>query len=143
MPNNGKPIPGGLILIKLDVHYYKDALANALTVPAGEPGSFNFYSGYTQQQMDHPVAGITPENDLVDYAKHLCAEFRNDMGMWEHDHKAGRNDWHDTATYRMYHIERVRAWGLLVPPDKQQAPGLRIRSQGVTVRNSVKLPMPK
>jgi len=95
------------------------ALASAIQVTAGERGSFNLYSGFTKQQLNHPVAGVQPENELIDYAKHLCAEFRTDMGLWEHDHKAGRNDWHDTATYRMHHFERVQAWGLLVPPAHQ------------------------
>ena len=128
-PNSDKPIPGGLILIKLDVHYYKDCLASAMSVPAGEPGSFNLYSGYTQQQIEHPVAGITPENGLTDYAKHLCAEFRNELGMWEHDKKAGRNDYHDIATYRMYHIERVRAWGLLVLPVTEFKPKSKLKNK--------------
>jgi hypothetical protein len=118
-PGTTKAIPGGLTLIKLDVYYYKDALASALQVTAGEPGSFNLYSGFTKQQLNHPVAGVQPENELIDYAKHLCAEYRNELGLWEHDHKAGRNDWHDTGTYRMHHLERVQAWGLLVPPAQQ------------------------
>ncbi|MCK9172021.1 MAG: phage terminase large subunit family protein [Desulfuromonas thiophila] len=115
-PGTSKPIPGGLWLINLDVHYFKDALATALHVTPGDPGSFVLYSGYTEQQLTSKAPGITPENELTDYAKHLCAEFRNELGNWEHDHKAGRNDWHDCATYRMAHIEILNQQGALSRP---------------------------
>ncbi len=115
-PGTSKPIPGGLWLLNLDVHFFKDALATALHVTPGDPGSFVLYSGYTEQQLTSKTPGITPENELTDYAKHLCAEFRNELGNWEHDHKAGRNDWHDCATYRMAHIEILYQQGALTRP---------------------------
>lgn len=118
-PGTSKPIPGGLQLIVLDVHFFKDALASAMHVTPGDPGSFVLYSGYTEHQLEAPNPDIDPENELVDYAKHLCAEYRDELGNWEHDKTAGRNDYHDCATYRMAHIEILRQGGVLIPPQEK------------------------
>ncbi len=115
-PGTSKAIPGGLLLIKIDVHFYKTALQSAMHVSPGDPGSFVLYSGFTEHQLTNPVPGVQPENELIDYARHLCAEYRDELGLWHHDHKRGRNDWHDCATYRMAHIEILSQSGQLVPP---------------------------
>ncbi len=114
-PGTSAAIPGGLTLIVLDVHHFKDALAHALHVTPGDPGSFVLYSGYTEQQLANPAGLGGQANELEDYARHLCAEYRTELGLWEHDPKAGRNDWHDCATYRMAHIEILSQTGLLNP----------------------------
>jgi phage terminase large subunit GpA-like protein len=133
-PGTSKPIPGGLQLIILDVHFFKDALASAMHVNPGDPGSFNLYSGYTEHQLNNPNKAIEPENELTDYAKHLCAEYRNDLGNWEHDKTAGRNDYHDCATYRMAHIEILRQGGALIrqnatPPKPKKQPATTNKQQ--------------
>ena len=95
-----------------------------------DPGAFVLYSGYTRQQLENPLEGISPDNELIDYAKHLCSEYKNELGLWEHDRKAGRNDYHDCATYRMYHIELLTQWGVLTRAE-QQPKGRKVYSKGV------------
>jgi phage terminase large subunit GpA-like protein len=128
-PGTAKAIPGGLRLILLDVHYYKDELARRLQLDPEAPGAFVLYSGYTAAQL---AAGVDPaQNELTDYAKHLCAEYKTELGLWEHDQKAGRNDYHDCATYRMYHIDLLKQWGSLTP-EAITRPIRRIISKGVS-----------
>lgn len=123
-PGTNKAIPGGLILAVLDVHYYKDELARRLAVAAGDPGSFNLHCGYTVGQLEQMAkTGIRMPNGLVEYAKHLCSEYRDELGQWQHDRTAGRNDYADCATYRMFHIELVRMRGQLAPPQETGTEG--------------------
>jgi len=120
-PGTSKPIPGGLILVTLDVHYFKDELARRIAINPEDPGAFVLYSGYTQGQLEQQQKGsLLLANDLEDYAKHLCAEYRNELGIWEHDKSAGRNDYADCATYRMYHIELLKQQGRLNMPREIQ-----------------------
>lgn len=122
-PGTNKPMPGGLQLIVLDVHYYKDDLAGRLQVNPEDPGAFVLYSGYTAkqiEQMKEPGFEDIP-NGLTDYAKHLCSEYRDELGNWQHDRKAGRNDFRDTATYRMYLIDLFLQSGMLTKPRPHKA----------------------
>jgi len=121
-PGTNKPIPGGLILVVMDVHYFKDELARRLAISIDDPGAFVLYSGYTQGQLEQQKnSGILPANELEDYAKHLCSEYRDELLVWHHDKNAGRNDYADCATYRMFHIELLKMQGRLVKP-KEAAP---------------------
>ena len=119
-PGTNKPIPGGLRLATLNVHHFKTELARRLAVDKDAQGAFILYSGFTTDQIENPVAGIKPDTDLTDYAKHLCAEFKTDFGLWEHDTTAGRNDFHDCATYRMFQIWFLMQGDVLLPPDQSQ-----------------------
>ena len=121
-PGTNKPIPGGLQLIVLDVHYYKDDLAGRLKIAPDDPGSFVLYSGYTAdqlKQMEQPGFADLP-NGCTDYAKHLCSEYRDELGNWKHDKKAGRNDFADIATYRMYMIDLYLQGGMLTRSQPKQ-----------------------
>ena len=133
-PGTQKAIPGGLVLVTIDVHYYKDELARCLSVAADDPGAFLLYSGFTEQQLEHPVPGITPDSELKDYARHLTAEYRDELGNWQHDTKVGRNDFADCETYFMYHIDLLKSWGVLVGASDHQAPRRRVYSEGVVQR---------
>lgn len=132
-PGTSKPIPGGLILTTLDVHYYKDELARRLAVNQDDPGAFILYSGFTAHQLESKIQVTEDDNDLIDYAKHLCSEYKDEVGNWVHDRKSGRNDYHDCATYRIYHIDLVMQLGLLVQNNikpKQKIQHQRERHQG-------------
>jgi len=129
-PGTSKPIPGGLILTLIDVHYFKDELARRLQVNPNDPGGIVLYSGFTAQQLENPAEGIAPENELIDYAKHMCSEYKNDLGLWEHDRKAGRNDYRDCATYHIYHVDLLTQWGVLTQAEARPR-GRRVLSKGV------------
>ncbi len=65
-PGTKKPIPGALQLVRVNTKYFKDQLAAALTVKAGDPGSIRM-----------------PEDLPRDYAVHYTAEFINEKGDWD------------------------------------------------------------
>ncbi len=65
-PGSKKPIPGGLKLCRFDATHYKDILASKLEISPGDPGAWNLNSETTEE-----------------WARHLCAEFVNEKGLWE------------------------------------------------------------
>lgn len=64
-PGSNRPIPGGLMLYRVNVQYYKDQLYNKLMVPLGDPGGFRCHSQISQ-----------------DYARQMVSEYRNEKGEW-------------------------------------------------------------
>jgi terminase, large subunit len=90
-PGNGRPIPGGLALYSIDTHYHKDHLANKLLIDPSDPGAFCLHSGYTRDQL---VAlerdpGQKLDHNLHEYAKQMCAEYRDTRNLWQcPEHKA-------------------------------------------------------
>jgi len=70
-PDSKRPIPGGVILYRINAQYYKDLLHNKLAIAPGDPGGYHLHSDATE-----------------DYARQMVAEFRNDKGEWEN--RAGR-----------------------------------------------------
>lgn len=59
------PIPGGLNLYLLNVTLFKDALSSKLENEPGSPGAITLHSDVTSG-----------------YARQLCAEWRDDRGLW-------------------------------------------------------------
>ncbi len=58
-------IPGGLNLYTINVTIYKDDLAGKLGIEPGDPGAISLNAGTS-----------------TDYARQLCAEYRDDHGFW-------------------------------------------------------------
>ena len=65
-PGTGKPIPGGLALLRINTTFYKDQLAAKLAVAPADPGAWH-------------LNAETPTT----WAEMLCAETVNDKGLWE------------------------------------------------------------
>ena len=80
---NGKPIPGGIILYRLNTNFFKDEIFNKLGVASGDPGAFYL----------HAETGD-------DYAAQMVAEFRNDAGIWEQIGSKPNHYW-DCEVYAM------------------------------------------
>jgi phage terminase large subunit GpA-like protein len=84
-PGTSRHIPGGLLLYHLDTHYHKDLLNNKLQIEATDPGAFVLHSGYSS--MQRALLNKAPElplaNGLLPYAKHFCAEYRDEKGLWQ------------------------------------------------------------
>lgn len=59
------PIPGGLLLYKINVTHYKNELDNKLRIEKGDPGAINLHSETGK-----------------DFAKQLCAEYQDERGYW-------------------------------------------------------------
>jgi len=84
-PGTSKAIPGGLRLYHIDTHFHKDALAARLAIEPGDPGCFWLHSGYTElQQLERQSNPTLPlPGNLDDYARQLCAEYRDERGQWQ------------------------------------------------------------
>lgn len=83
-PGSGHPIPGGLTLYSIDTHYHKDQLANKLLINPTDPGALVLHSGYTFDQikaMERDHSQMLGHN-LGDYSRQMCAEGRDDRGLW-------------------------------------------------------------
>lgn len=63
---NGKAIPGGVSLINVNTTYFKDLLSSKLQISPADPGAFHLHS---------EVSG--------DYLGQMCAEYRDDKGVWQ------------------------------------------------------------
>lgn len=84
-PGTNKPIPGGLNLYHLDTHFHKDMLANKLLIDPSDDGAWVLHSGYNLMQLmlQGKQPGITIANGLEEYAKQMCAEYRDEKGLWQ------------------------------------------------------------
>ncbi|MHC1697759.1 MAG: terminase gpA endonuclease subunit [Geobacteraceae bacterium] len=101
-PGTSKPIPGGLSLYHLDTHYHKDALAIKLKTEPSDPGAWLLHSGYSTDQIaigaHLPTAGIN--HGLDQYARHFCAEGRDESGRWQNPKRLPNHLW-DCENYAL------------------------------------------
>lgn len=65
-PGTNKKIPGGVRLLNVDTTFFKNALARKLNVSPTDPGAWHLHSEATEE-----------------YAQHMCAEYRDDQGIWQ------------------------------------------------------------
>lgn len=84
-PGTSKAIPGGLLRYDLNVTYYKDMLAAKLEVPATDPGAWHLHES-------------TPV--VEDYARQMCAEFRDERGLWQCPRSKPNHYW-DVSVYML------------------------------------------
>lgn len=93
---DGRPIPGGINLIRINTTYYKNYIAGKLALSPGENGSYRI-------TCDHDA-----DSDIV---KHLIAEFRNEHGVWICP-SGRRNDLWDTLVYALCLADknRIQFW---------------------------------
>lgn len=89
---DGRAIPLGLTLLRVNTTYYKDFLSGKLAMEPDLPGSYRF-------TQEHTVDG-----DLV---THLTAEYRNEHGVWI-KRSSKRNDLWDTLVYGLCLADSMR-----------------------------------
>ncbi|BDD88717.1 terminase gpA endonuclease subunit [Desulfofustis limnaeus] len=75
-PGTNRVIPGGIKLVTCDSHHYKDQLSARLQIKPGDPGAFHL----------HGEAGL-------DYAQMMCAEYRDERGLWQCPKGKANHDW--------------------------------------------------
>jgi len=75
------PIPGGLILYIINVSLYKSELARKLQIEPHDPGAYHL----------HAEVGN-------DYAKQMCAEYRDERGWWHCPRHKENHHW-DIGVY--------------------------------------------
>jgi hypothetical protein len=77
------PIPGGLILTRINANLWKDELDRRLRIDPGEPGAIRL-------PVFRDAEGAESEAEAKRYAKQLCAWYRKENGIWKA--VAGRDD---------------------------------------------------
>ncbi|WP_051617250.1 terminase gpA endonuclease subunit [Desulfonatronovibrio hydrogenovorans] len=83
-PGSNRSIPGGLSLLQLDVHHYKDELSGRLQISAMDPGAWRMHSETTR-----------------DWARHMCAEYLNEKKQrWECPSNRANHGW-DCSVYNL------------------------------------------
>lgn len=105
------PIPGGLNLYTLNVTIFKDDLAGKLQIEPGGPGAICLNAGTTS-----------------DYAKQLCAEYRDDHGFWQCPKGKDNHQW-DTWVYGLAAAEIIGIRNWRQEPVEQEA--FTVYSKGV------------
>lgn len=65
-PGTSTKIPGGVRLVTCDTHYFKDELATKLKIKPDDTGAYLMHSGTSEE-----------------YAAHLCAEYKDERGLWQ------------------------------------------------------------
>lgn len=98
---NGKPIPGGVIVWELDTDAFKDLIFYRLNLPEGTPGRLTFHAETTK-----------------DFTKHLTAEVK------ERDSKTGAETWIRKSRMNHYFDCLVEAFALA----DQERGGIRVQS---------------
>ncbi len=96
-PGGKKPIPGGLKLLQVNTTYYKNNLANILTISGADPGAFHMHSDVTE-----------------DYARQMTAEYIDDSGIWIPKTESRANHYWDCAVYNLaaHDVLGVKYWPL-------------------------------
>ena len=80
-PGTNKPIPGGLQLYNVNVTYYKDYLASKLSIASADPGAWHLHS-----------------ETILDYARQMTAEYKDDRGLWQCPRNRANHFW-DCGVY--------------------------------------------
>lgn len=83
-PGSNRAIPGGLLLYHLDTHFHKDVLANKLQIDPSDPGAWVLHCGYSALQLLllQKSPGLAMASGLEEYARHCCAELRDERSLW-------------------------------------------------------------
>ncbi len=75
-PGTNRVIPGGVRLVNCDTHYYKDQLMTKLGIAADAPGAFHLHKDTT-----------------FEYARQMCAEYRDERQLWQCKKNRANHDW--------------------------------------------------
>ena len=89
-----EPIPGGLLRWNIDVTLYKNDAAGKLKIEPDDPGAIRLHADVTS-----------------DYAKQLCAEYRDERGWWQCPSGRDNHQW-DCLVYALFAAayRHVREW---------------------------------
>lgn len=103
-PGTNKPIPGGLSLYRINSTYYKNKLHAKLLIPSADQGAFHMHSEISE-----------------DYARHMVAEFRNEMEIWECPNGRPNHYWDcEVLAMAAADILGVKYWGKEVQEVEQK-----------------------
>lgn len=99
-PGTNKPIPGGVMLLRINTNFYKDDLSSRLAIHPTDPGAYHLHADYTEA-----------------WARQMCAEFVNEKGVWECPASTPNHGW-DVAVYNLA-LADVCQVKFIQPPEQQ------------------------
>jgi len=114
-PGTNKAIPGGLKLYNLHATYYKDQLAGKLEIAPTDPGAWHLHSETTE-----------------DYARQMCAEYRDDRGLWQCPRHKPNHFW-DVSYYGLACADAVGVKFWTRPGQEKASRRRRVISRGIAV----------
>lgn len=82
-PGTKTPIPGGVMLLRANVNYYKDDLSSKLEIAPADPGAWHFHSETSRS-----------------WAEQMASEFVNTKGLWECPAGKANEAW-DISVYNL------------------------------------------
>lgn len=108
-----RKIPGGLTLYRLDSTFYKNALAQRLTIASTDPGAFHLHANL--------------DNQLEVYAREMCAEVwdpEKSGGTWINETNKANHAWDcEYLIQALADIMQIRKWS----QNPQEEPSKRIQ----------------
>jgi terminase, large subunit len=107
------PIPGGLVLYLIHVTLYKDELSRKLQIEPTDPGAFHLHAGTD-----------------VEYARQMCAEYKDERGWWHCPRHKANHHW-DIGVYGMAVADILNVKNMA--RDVAVQPRRRILSRGVKI----------
>ena len=114
IPGTNKPLPGSAKLYTINSTFFKDKLALKLQVSPTDPGAWHLHKDIDE-----------------DFAKQMCAEFRNEQGLWECPRGKANHQWDNSyMEMALVEIAQIKLWPA---PSAQQSvqQGRRMRSSGM------------
>ena len=102
-PGTNKPIPGGVMLLRANVTFFKNNLSNVLSIAPGDPGCWHLHSEAT-----------------VDWCRQMTAEYVNENGLWVCKSGMANHAW-DVSVYQLVAAEAVgiKFWQPVDPPEPE------------------------
>jgi len=82
-PGTNRAIPGGIKLLRGNVTYYKNKLANKLEVAPADPGAWHYHQEVT-----------------ADWARQMTAEYIDEQGLWQCPAGRDNHAW-DVSVYSL------------------------------------------
>lgn len=117
-PGTNKPIPCGLKLFILNTTYFKDFLARKLEINPADPGAWHLHSEATEE-----------------YARQMCAEYKNEKGLWQCPKNKPNHFW-DIGVYSLAAVEilGVKFWETPAAKSSKSVPQTKIKKQKIKNR---------
>ncbi len=110
-PGTKKPFPGSLQRCRVNTTHFKDLLALRLSIAPADPGAIHLHADTTE-----------------DFAAQLCAEVRDDNGVWQQIGSRANHYWDCMALGLVAaEIKGIRYWP--DPNQEQQQPVQQIRKK--------------
>ena len=89
-PGTKKKIPGGLVLLRADVNFFKNQLSGKLEIKQDDPGAWHYHSETTEE-----------------WARHMCAEVIDEKkAVWVNPHERPNHGW-DCSVYNLVAAEVI------------------------------------